>query len=98
MGTYETIPELDKALDEVSLPKKKNSKKDIAEKRATAEQKLYSYKLFDEVANNVAFFGKIRKTNKTTTAEFICRCGESFRSELPPILSGKIKTCGCKTK
>jgi len=98
MGTYETISDLDKALDEVSLPK---SKKKEAKKRVstTSEQKIYSYKLFDEIKNGILFFGKIQiGNNKKITAEFICRCNEAFRSELPPILSGKIKTCGCKVK
>ena len=96
MGTYETIKDIDKELDEVSLPinKKKKSKK----MNSTAiYDKLMSYKLLFEITNEVLFFGKIRTGNdKKMTAEFICKCGEAFRSELPPILSGKKKTCGCK--
>ena len=98
MGTYETSQDIDKALKEVSLPEKKK-KKDVANATsATNAQKLMCYRLFDEIANGVLFFGKSRTNNKKTTAEFICRCGEAFRSELAPILSGKVKTCGCKTK
>ncbi len=97
MGTYETIPGLDRALDEVSIPtrKKKNTK---ANTKSTSLQKLKSYNLLQTINNHIKFFGKIQTKNEKVTAEFICRCGEAFRSELPPILSGKIKTCGCKTK
>lgn len=98
MGTYETIQDIQKELDDVSLPKKKKKNKTKLTVVAISD-KMNSYKLLSEIANDVLFFGKVwTSDDKRMTAEFICRCGEAFRSELPPILSGKTKTCGCKTK
>jgi hypothetical protein len=98
MGTYETIPDLEKALDEVSLPTKKK-KKTKPKTGMSAKHILMAYSLFQDVANGITFFGKIREEKAgKATAEFICSCGTPFRSELKPILSGKIKTCGCNTK
>lgn len=96
MGIYETIKDIDKELDEVSLHTNKK-KKSYRMDSVTIYNKLMSYKLLSEVSNGILFFGKVRTgDDKKITAEFICRCGEAFRSELPPIISGKKKTCGCK--
>ena len=97
MGTYETISDLDEILNEVSTSTKKKNKrpKNVISEKST----LMAYSLLQNVANGIIFFGKIKedKVGKAT-AEFICSCGNTFRSELKPILSGKIKTCGCKIK
>ncbi len=98
MGTYETIPDIDKALDEVSMPTKKK-KKTSSQTQLSPKHKLMSYSLFQVVAHGITYFGKVREeSGGKATAEFICSCGEPFRSELQPIIKGKTKTCGCKKK
>jgi len=85
-GYQESIDKKD--IDALNRLDKKSEKRENSMKGA--------YRLFEEVNNGIRYFGKIKTVNKKETAEFICHCGEAFRSTLPPILSGRRKSCGCK--
>ena len=72
---------------------------DKLDKKASGKHAVYTmgaYRLLEEVNNGILFFGKVGTRNKKETAEFICHCGESFRSVLSLIANGKTKNCGCE--
>jgi hypothetical protein len=88
LSDYGDIEEID------TTPKRRGRKsKGLQPTPKNIMDKLLTYKLFHKLENDIMFFGKINVTNGIATAEFICNCGEPFRSELQPILSGKIKKC-----
>lgn len=77
-------------------------KRDLAilnrlEKKTEKKQYILkgAFRLLEEVKDGIRFFGKVQIAKNQETAEFICHCGEAFRSTLSPILSGKKKSCGC---
>ena len=53
-----------------------------------------SYKLGEEVANGVKWWGQVNYKKNQYTALFICpRCQETFRSQITKVLNGAIITC-----
>lgn len=98
MGTYEPLSKDVSTAIEAAVPSK-NKKRTKAKINIELEKSKFSiYSLLQEVNNGILFFGKVQAKNNSVTAEFICSCGEAFRSELRPIASGSKKSCGCKTK
>ena len=57
-----------------------------------------TYKLGDQVANGIRWWGNVSKDKRSrTTAVFICpRCENTWRCRLSNIISGSTKSCGCK--
>jgi len=98
VGTYEPLSDDTAAAIEDAVPSE-TRRKTIQESSMELEVARFSiYSLLQEVNNGILFFGKVRVKGNTVTAEFICTCGESFRSELDPIICGAIKSCGCNKK
>lgn len=55
------------------------------------------YKLGQDVANGVRYFGQERMEKKTRKALFICPfCNETWRASIANVECGNTKSCGCK--
>jgi len=98
MGTYEPLNKATTTAIEEIAPSRKKRKSGPKVNIELEKSKFSIYSLLQEVNNGILFFGKVRVEQNAVTAEFICRCGEAFRSELKPIVSGGKKSCGCRTK
>ena len=51
------------------------------------------FKLGEEVAPGVHWWGKVRTEHKHLKASFICTCGEEFREQVASVLIAKITCC-----
>ena len=54
-----------------------------------------TYKLLEEIANGIKFFGQIKTINGRTTCMAVCHCGELWRVDISSVKAGKSKGCGC---
>ena len=58
-------------------------------------KQIYVYKLGEEIANGVLFFGNQVQKNRSLYAKCICPCGEAFQGKLSQIRKGITTGCGC---
>ena len=56
-----------------------------------------SYKLGEEVINNIKWWGQVNQIKNQYTALFICpECKDIFREQIIRVLNGAIINCNCK--
>ena len=65
-------------------------------KNAKTVKPVYFYRLNDEIANDVKYFGQESSVNGHKIAACICPiCEELWRVDLASVRSGLAKSCGC---
>jgi len=85
MSTDNSVVEM---FDSISELRNKNAKKRI----------VFQYKLGQEIANGVRYFGREKIVDGKTTAMCVCPdCGELWRVKLHLVNSERTKSCGCKS-
>jgi len=68
-------------------------------KESNNELVRLQYKLGENIANGIKYFGQEKIVKKRRTAMCICpKCGELWRVGLSVVARGHSKSCGCKEK
>lgn len=69
---------------------------ELAPKRSENPVTSFQFKMGEEIANSVRYWGQDRVKNGNRTAMCVCpSCGELWRTRVSNVVKGMTKSCGC---